>query len=137
MPGLVETLEGIQYEHEAHEKLVEEVYLAPFKVCLILVKIGCIKTRSCLNRPSPIASRNTLIWWRLLSTLLHLTRIRTQSNQSTTKACKGWPLNSWRWVVWEFGSRMKNTNRVAGSSLGKGRTRCGTPYRRQGSRVRP
>ncbi|KAF8551428.1 DNA mismatch repair protein [Imleria badia] len=31
MPGLVETLEEIQYEHEAHRKLVEEVYLTPFK----------------------------------------------------------------------------------------------------------
>lgn len=33
MPGLLETLEGIQYEHEAHGKLVEEVYLGPFRVC--------------------------------------------------------------------------------------------------------
>ncbi|KAI9568665.1 DNA mismatch repair protein [Boletus coccyginus] len=31
MPGLLETLEGIQYEHSAHEKLVEEVYLGPFR----------------------------------------------------------------------------------------------------------
>ncbi|KAH0834904.1 DNA mismatch repair protein [Lanmaoa asiatica] len=31
MPGLLETLETIQYEHEAHEKLVQEVYLDPFR----------------------------------------------------------------------------------------------------------
>ncbi|KAF9226411.1 DNA mismatch repair protein [Gyrodon lividus] len=32
MPGLLETLEGIQYEREAHRALVEEMYLGPFKV---------------------------------------------------------------------------------------------------------
>ncbi|KAF8434863.1 DNA mismatch repair protein [Boletus edulis BED1] len=31
MPGFIETLEGIQYEHVAHEKLVEEVYLRPLR----------------------------------------------------------------------------------------------------------
>ena len=33
MPGLLETLEDIQYGHEAHRKLVEEVYLGPLRVC--------------------------------------------------------------------------------------------------------
>lgn len=36
MPGLLETLEGIQYEHEAHERLVAEVYIEPFRVCLFI-----------------------------------------------------------------------------------------------------
>ncbi|KIJ61455.1 hypothetical protein HYDPIDRAFT_137783 [Hydnomerulius pinastri MD-312] len=31
MPGLLETLEGIQYEQEAHRALVEDVYLGPFR----------------------------------------------------------------------------------------------------------
>ncbi|KAI9459285.1 DNA mismatch repair protein MutS [Boletus coccyginus] len=31
MLGFLETLEGVQYEHSAHEKLVEEVYLGPFR----------------------------------------------------------------------------------------------------------
>ncbi|KAH7882344.1 DNA mismatch repair protein [Phlebopus sp. FC_14] len=31
MPGLLETLESIQYEHEVHRSLVEEVYLGPFR----------------------------------------------------------------------------------------------------------
>ena len=42
MPGLLETLEGIQYEHEAHEKLVEEVYLSPLKVCLFISQLDCM-----------------------------------------------------------------------------------------------
>ncbi|KIJ14608.1 hypothetical protein PAXINDRAFT_163339 [Paxillus involutus ATCC 200175] len=32
MPGLLETLEGIAYEHEAHRALVEDVYLGPFRL---------------------------------------------------------------------------------------------------------
>lgn len=32
MPGLLETLSGIDYEHEAHRTLVKEVYLELFGV---------------------------------------------------------------------------------------------------------
>jgi len=32
MPGLLEVLSGIEYEHEAHRTLVKEVYLEPFGV---------------------------------------------------------------------------------------------------------
>ncbi|KAI6001586.1 DNA mismatch repair protein [Pisolithus orientalis] len=31
MPGLIETLDGIQHEHEAHRALVNETYLEPFR----------------------------------------------------------------------------------------------------------
>lgn len=41
MPGLLETLEGIQYEHDAHGKLVEEVYLGPFRVGLFISSPYC------------------------------------------------------------------------------------------------
>ena len=42
MPGLIETLEAVQYERLAHGRLVEEVYLKPFKVCLLsLSKTDC------------------------------------------------------------------------------------------------
>ena len=40
MLGLLETLEGIQYEHEAHEKLVGEVYLGPVKACLFVLRLN-------------------------------------------------------------------------------------------------
>ena len=39
MPGLLETLEGIQYEQATHEKLVEEVYLGPFKARLLISQL--------------------------------------------------------------------------------------------------
>ncbi|OAX37509.1 DNA mismatch repair protein, partial [Rhizopogon vinicolor AM-OR11-026] len=31
LPGLLETLEGIQYEHEEHKELIDEVYINPFQ----------------------------------------------------------------------------------------------------------
>lgn len=98
MPGLLETLEDIQYGHEAHRKLVEEVYLGPFRVCPLFSSC-CSWTMlmaNFTNRPSRTISRSTLIWWRLPSTLLHWTRIRILSNQNMMRGCKGWPPNLWR-----------------------------------------
>ena len=39
MSGLLETLEGIQYEQATHEKLVDEVYPGPFKVRLLISEL--------------------------------------------------------------------------------------------------
>ena len=95
MPGLLETLEGIQYEHDAHEKLAEETYLRLFKACLFISQSDAYAN---FNRHILTASQNTLTWWRPPSILLHSTHIRTLSSQITTRVCKGWPLNSWRYV---------------------------------------
>ena len=49
MPGLLETLEGIRYKHEAHEKPVEEVYLGPFRACPFVLQLNACsfqRTRS-------------------------------------------------------------------------------------------
>ncbi|KAG1815227.1 DNA mismatch repair protein [Suillus subaureus] len=41
LPGLLETLEGVQYEHEEHKELIDEVYIKPFQtVNDNLVKYG-------------------------------------------------------------------------------------------------
>ncbi|KAG0708032.1 DNA mismatch repair protein [Suillus ampliporus] len=31
LPGLLETLEGVQYEHEEHKELIDEIYIKPFQ----------------------------------------------------------------------------------------------------------
>ncbi|KAG2066034.1 DNA mismatch repair protein [Suillus decipiens] len=32
LPGLLEALEGVQYEHEEHKELIDEIYIKPFQV---------------------------------------------------------------------------------------------------------
>ncbi|KAG1815220.1 uncharacterized protein BJ212DRAFT_1577730 [Suillus subaureus] len=40
VPLLLETLEGVQYEHKDHRKLIDEIYTKPFQTVNNLVKYG-------------------------------------------------------------------------------------------------